>query len=85
MDKEDALSTFEKHIKDLEVEEDEEKEQEKKRKRRLERKNRDAFEVGPISTFTSDQIKLIQLPCCNFRNCWMKSMSKENLRQCPSG
>lgn len=46
MDKEDALATFEKHIKDLEVEEEEEKEQDKKRKRRLERKNRDAFQVS---------------------------------------
>lgn len=52
MDKEDALSAFEKHIKDLEKDEDEEKEQERRRKKRMERKNRDAFLVNN-SKFTT--------------------------------
>jgi len=43
MDKEDALITFEDHIRELEKEVDSEKEREKKRVKRQQRKNRDAF------------------------------------------
>jgi len=43
MDKEDALITFEDHIRELEKEEEIEKEKEKKRSKRLQRKNRDAM------------------------------------------
>merc|ERR1719391_1240569 len=43
MDKEDALITFEDHIRELEKEEDAEKEKEKKRVKRQQRKNRDAM------------------------------------------
>lgn len=53
MDKEDALITFEKHIKDLEQEEEEEREQERKRQRRMERKNRDSFLVRSFTIVQS--------------------------------
>merc|ERR1712130_369120 len=43
MDKEDALVTFEDHIRELEKEEEQEKDKEKKRTKRLQRKNRDAM------------------------------------------
>lgn len=43
MDKEDALITFEEHIRELEKEEEAEKEKEKKRVKRLQRKNRDGM------------------------------------------
>merc|ERR1719369_1202359 len=43
MDKEDALITFEDHIRELEKDVDQEKEVEKKRTKRQQRKNRDAF------------------------------------------
>lgn len=43
MDKEDALITFEDHIRELEKEEEQEKEKEKKRVKRQQRKNRDAM------------------------------------------
>ena len=43
MDKEDALVSFEEHIRELEKEEEQEKEKEKKRTKRLQRKNRDAM------------------------------------------
>jgi len=43
MDKEDALITFEDHIRELEKEEEQEKDKEKKRVKRQQRKNRDAF------------------------------------------
>ena len=43
MDKEDALVTFEDHIRELEKEEEQEKDKEKKRTEKLERKNRDAM------------------------------------------
>jgi len=43
MDKEDALITFEDHIRELEKEEEAEKEKEKKRVKRQQRKNRDAM------------------------------------------
>jgi len=43
MDKEDALITYEDHIRELEKEIDSEKEREKKRVKRQQRKNRDAF------------------------------------------
>merc|ERR1719495_1416935 len=43
MDKEDALITFEDHIRELEKEVEQEKEKEKKRVKRQQRKNRDAF------------------------------------------
>jgi len=45
MDKEDALITFEDHIRELEKEEELEKEKEKKRVKRQQRKNRDAFNL----------------------------------------
>ena len=43
MDKEDALITFEDHIRELEKEEEVEKEKEKKRVKRQQRKNRNSF------------------------------------------
>merc|ERR550534_3656613 len=43
MDKEDALITFEDHIRELEKEWDQERDKEKKRTKRLQRKNRDAM------------------------------------------
>lgn len=43
MDKEDALVTFEDHIRELEKEWEQEREKEKKRTKRLQRKNRDAI------------------------------------------
>ena len=43
MAKEDALVTFEDHIRELEKEEEQEKDKEKKRTKRLQRKNRDAM------------------------------------------
>lgn len=45
MDKEDALSVFESHIRELEKEEEEDREREKRRRKRQERKNRDNFSV----------------------------------------
>ena len=43
MDKEDALVTFETHIREMEKEEEAEREKEKKRVKRQQRKNRDGF------------------------------------------
>merc|ERR1712079_630571 len=43
MDKEDALVTFEEHIRELEKEWEQERDKEKKRNKRLQRKNRDAM------------------------------------------
>merc|ERR1719330_1271039 len=43
MDKEDALITFEDHIRELEKEWEQERDKEKKRTKRLQRKNRDAI------------------------------------------
>ena len=45
MDKEDALVTFEEHIRELEKEWEQERDKEKKRNKRLQRKNRDAMNM----------------------------------------
>merc|ERR1712130_1043886 len=59
MDKEDALVTFEDHIRELEKEEEQEKDKEKKRTKRLQRKNRDA--VNAVLDELHEQGKLTSM------------------------
>lgn len=49
MEKEDALTVFQDHIRELEKEEEHDKERERRRRKQQERKNRDNFGVRFIS------------------------------------
>lgn len=51
MEKEDALSVFQEHIRELEKEEENDKERERRRRKQQERKNRDNFGVCNLLNF----------------------------------
>jgi len=51
MEKEDALTVFQEHIRELEKEEENDKERERRRRKQQERKNRDNFGVCILMEF----------------------------------
>lgn len=51
MEKEDALTVFQDHIRELEKEEEHDKERERRRRKQQERKNRDNFGVCILNDF----------------------------------
>lgn len=51
MEKEDALTVFQDHIRELEKEEEHDKERERRRRKQQERKNRDNFGVCILKTY----------------------------------
>lgn len=59
MEKEDALTVFQDHIRELEKEEEHDKERERRRRKQQERKNRDNFGVCIlINFFTISNVSL---------------------------
>jgi len=53
MEKEDALTVFQDHIRELEKEEEHDKERERRRRKQQERKNRDNFGVRIFKLFSN--------------------------------
>lgn len=75
MEKEDALTVFQDHIRELEKEEENDKERERRRRKQQERKNRDNFGV---CNFLNTVFILFMLLIVYFRCFWKNSTNKEN-------
>lgn len=74
MEKEDALTVFQDHIRELEKEEEHDKERERRRRKQQERKNRDNFGVCILIFFISVLFSLLLFIRCF----WKSSINKVN-------
>jgi hypothetical protein len=74
MEKEDALTVFQDHIRELEKEEEHDKERERRRRKQQERKNRDNFGVCILN----GSVLQLFIDILYFRCSWKNFINKEN-------